>query len=171
MASLWSADRAGREIKQARRLYEAAIGRMRVTFPTRGSVTVANAAELTIECLRGMGWLAWQELDERSGYRDLEDWRFALVRQTRNSPLWGRPLLEAVNEPPRLTQAYVRDQLRPLGVSISKRQENEYHVRVIGSPAGEGYFTPDLRDALDTGRAMAAEKQRNTNLARLGGDQ
>jgi hypothetical protein len=50
-----------------------------------------------IDALRGLGGDAWIELDERSGYRDLGPW-FSLVRQTRNSPVWGPELIRAVNE-------------------------------------------------------------------------
>lgn len=170
MTSIWSSKHYGNEIAAARRAYGRAMDRMRATFPTRGSVTVANAESLVIEALRGIGWLAWQEIDERGGYRDLEDWRFSLVRQTRNSPQWGPRLIAAVNEPHRLTLRYVRDELRELGVTVKKDQAGDFVVRIKGSPPDHGYFTRDIRDALDTGRAMAAEKQRNMNLARLGAD-
>jgi len=171
MASLWSSTRKGQEINAARKAYGRAIDNMRAAFPTMGSGGIEDTAPRVIDALRGMGWLAWQELNEREGYRDLaEQNRFALVRQTRNSPTWGPRLIAAVNEPARLTLRYVRDQLRDLGVTIKKDEAGDFVVRIKGSPPDHGYFTRDLRDALDTGRAMAAEKQRNENLARLGAD-
>jgi hypothetical protein len=56
-----------------------------------------------------------------------------------------------------LTLAAALIELRQLGVSI-KKVEGEYRVRVIGTPAGEGYFTTDLADALETGRRMGTPK-------------
>jgi hypothetical protein len=56
----------------------------------------ATAAPKVIEALRGMGAAAWIELDERSGWRDFGPW-FSMVRQTRNSPVFGPQLIRAVN--------------------------------------------------------------------------
>lgn len=55
---------------------------------------------------------------------------------------------------PALTIATVRAELAPLGVTLAHR-DGEYTVRIKGSPAGHGYSTPDLSDALATGREMA----------------
>jgi len=159
--SLWAAQRTGQEINAARKAYGRAIDNMRAAFPHRDLARTAGWMNDVVVALRGMGWMAWQELDERGGYRDLEDWRFALVRQTRNSPIYGPCLIEAVNEPHRLTLRYVRERLRDIGATINSA-EGEYHVRLKTTPAGEGYFTTDLRDALDTGRAMARERDAKT---------
>lgn len=43
----------------------------------------------------------------------------------------------------------------PSGFVLSKDQAGEYVVRQRGSPAGEGYFTNDLRDAVDTAKDMS----------------
>lgn len=56
-----------------------------------------------------------------------------------------------------VTLAAALIELRQLGVTI-RRVDGEYRVRVIGTPAGEGYFTTDLTDALETGRRMGSPK-------------
>ncbi len=48
---------------------------------------------------------------------------------------------------------FVKSELASLGMTIT-RKDGEFKVRIKGSPAGNGYFTTDLQDALDTGRAM-----------------
>lgn len=56
---------------------------------------------------------------------------------------------------PTLTLAQVRQRLRIAGYTCTREQwGDEYRVRRIGSAPGEGYFTNDLQDALDTGLAM-----------------
>lgn len=52
----------------------------------------------------------------------------------------------------------VRSELRRLGVMLSRTGWGAGEVRVHfpGADASEGYFTEDLADALDKGRAMAA---------------
>lgn len=55
---------------------------------------------------------------------------------------------------PTLTE--VREALRAEGLTVTRTGHGqEVKVRVKGSPAGEGYFTDDMQDALDTGRDMA----------------
>ncbi len=55
----------------------------------------------------------------------------------------------------KLTLKQVRATLAPLGVTIRKTgYGDEILVRIKGSPAGHGYFTTELDDALDTGLAM-----------------
>jgi hypothetical protein len=116
-------------------------------------------APLVIDALRGMGWAAWVELDERSGYRDWGAW-FSLVRQVRNSPTHGTRLLRAVNAASnRLTLGYVREELAQVGVTIRRTGcGDEVCVRLRGAPAGHGVFVHDLADALGTGLAMARER-------------
>jgi hypothetical protein len=55
----------------------------------------------------------------------------------------------------KLTLSSVRATLAPLGLTIRKTPHAEFLVRIKGSPAGHGYFTNDLQDALDTGKHMA----------------
>lgn len=50
-------------------------------------------------------------------------------------------------------------QLAPLGVTLAKLYGNEYRVRLKGAPAGEGYFTDDLDDAIATGKEMAKQRK------------
>lgn len=57
----------------------------------------------------------------------------------------------------KLTQKQVRVELAKIGVSFF-RDGQDFRVRLIGSPAGDGYFAATLSDALDTGRAMAKER-------------
>lgn len=55
----------------------------------------------------------------------------------------------------------VREALRPLRVNVSRTHfGNEVRVSLVGSRPSQGYFTDDLADALATGRAMAAERDR-----------
>ncbi len=49
---------------------------------------------------------------------------------------------------------FVKSELASLGMTIT-RKDGEFKVRRKGAPNGEGYFTTDLNDALDTGREMA----------------
>lgn len=56
-----------------------------------------------------------------------------------------------------LTIQNVRAQLTPLGITLTKR-DGEYCVRIKGSPAGHGYFTTDLSDALASGIEMSKQK-------------
>lgn len=65
-----------------------------------------------------------------------------------------------------LTIANVRTALAPYCITLAKR-DGEYLVRVKGSPAGHGYFTTDLRDALDTGLDMAKASDLSTPALRL----
>ncbi len=58
-----------------------------------------------------------------------------------------------------LTIAEAKAVLSPLGVFLVKR-DGEFRVRLVGSPAGHGYFTTDIDDAVATGRHMAASAQR-----------
>lgn len=82
---------------KAWRIYGDTVRALIATLPDPQE-SAATAAPRIIDACRGMGWAAWTELDERSGYRDL-DGRFGLVRQTRNSPTFGPQLIAAVNEP------------------------------------------------------------------------
>lgn len=54
------------------------------------------------------------------------------------------------------TIADARKALAPFGMTLS-RVAGEYRVRRKGSPAGEGYYTPDLADAVNTARRMATQ--------------
>lgn len=54
-----------------------------------------------------------------------------------------------------LTLKSVNSVLSLDNITVRKDGSGDYVVRVKGSPAGEGYFTNDLQDAYDTGRAMA----------------
>lgn len=53
-----------------------------------------------------------------------------------------------------LSFAAVKAELRGLGVLVV-RLRGEYRVRLLDQPAGEGYHTADLADALATGRDLA----------------
>lgn len=79
--------------------YGEALERIRKAgLPEGGEATESfdMIAERVIFACTGMGWGAWVELDERSGYRELPG-LFHWVRQTRNSPKFGRDLIRAVN--------------------------------------------------------------------------
>lgn len=68
----------------------------------------------------------------------------------------------------KLTQKNVRAVLALASVAFSRIPGEDYRVRVKGSPEGHGYFTTDLRDALDTGLAMARPGERNLAPTRPG---
>jgi hypothetical protein len=144
---------------------EAARVRLVAAIPEPGALDDA-AARAVIDALRGMGWAAWAEMDERSGYRDWGAW-FPLVRQVRNSPAYGPRLLRAINAASnRLTLAAVRDELGPVGVTLRRTGcGDEVCVRLKGSAPGEGYFAADLADALDTGLAMARQRDASRERA------
>jgi hypothetical protein len=82
--------------------YGAAVERLRLALPDSAKPDkIQDADRITadaIGALRGMGPSAWIEFDERGGYRDAEQWRFAVVRRARNSARFGRRLLDAINE-------------------------------------------------------------------------
>jgi hypothetical protein len=59
----------------------------------------------------------------------------------------------------RLTFAAVQATLREHGVTIFRTAEpGEFRVRLTDAPPRTGYYTTDLQDALDTGKAMARER-------------
>ena len=55
----------------------------------------------------------------------------------------------------KLTLKAVRTDLALVGITIRKNSYGEYAVRIKGSKAGQGYFTPFLDDALQTGKLIA----------------
>ena len=69
----------------------------------------------------------------------------------------------------RPTFTSVQGALRALDVTIFRTAEpGEFCVRLAAhrrSRDGAGYYTIDLTDALETGRAMAAERDRNARRA------
>lgn len=69
-------------------------------------------------------------------------------------------LAATLTEPQKLTQKWVRDHVRALGLTFNRDSAGDYVIRHKNSPKGHGYFTQDLRDALDTARAMAKEAAR-----------
>ena len=66
----------------------------------------------------------------------------------------------------RLTLATVREALAPLGLTIARTgygAEVRVRFREREQRTGDdGHFTDDLKDALDTGRAMAAHRAKET---------
>lgn len=95
MARMTCADRARMKTWKA---YGEALQRIRAAgLPSdETSESFDMTAERVIFACAGMGYGAWQELDERSGYRDLPD-HFHWIRRTRNSPKHGPDLIAAVN--------------------------------------------------------------------------
>lgn len=93
------------------REYGATIERLAAALPLDAKEwPMQQIADAVIGACRGMGYGPWQELDERAGYRDLA-WRFALVRQVRNSPQHGPALIAAINAPKqRTTKATTTEQ-------------------------------------------------------------
>ncbi len=59
----------------------------------------------------------------------------------------------------KLTLKSVRSELAKVNVTVRKTIPgcSEMVVRLKGSPAGHGYFTNDLSDALATGKEMAKQ--------------
>ena len=57
-----------------------------------------------------------------------------------------------------LTLAAVRSLLRMGNISIARGPDGEYGVKPMGAPESQAYYTMDLTDALDTGRAMVAAR-------------
>lgn len=78
--------------------YGETLKRLQWNLPedTQGRV-LDDIAPRVIEACSGMGYGAWQEMDERSGWRDLAS-RWHWVRSTRNSPAWGPQLMAAINK-------------------------------------------------------------------------
>jgi hypothetical protein len=67
----------------------------------------------------------------------------------------------------RLTLKAVQTELRGLGLVVVSRPEfGEFEVRQKGLTGG-GYFTTDLEDARDTGRAMARDLAARPDAARI----
>jgi hypothetical protein len=60
----------------------------------------------------------------------------------------------------KLTLKHVKAALKPLNITISKTPYDEFKVRVKGASKGEGYFTTDLGDALETGKLLAMHTPR-----------
>lgn len=54
----------------------------------------------------------------------------------------------------KLTFNQAQKELNEIGVALTKDPYGEYWVRVKGSPPGNGYPTPDLMDAYETGKQM-----------------
>lgn len=52
--------------------------------------------------------------------------------------------------------------LRNLGITLRKR-EQEYEVKPRGTGPDQTYYTDDLDDAVETGRAMAGHATRGVN--------
>ena len=48
--------------------------------------------------------------------------------------------------------------LAPLNITIRRSYGEEFCVRIKGSPAGHGYFTTDINDAVQTGKLMAQQE-------------
>jgi len=59
----------------------------------------------------------------------------------------------------KLTLKSVRAELSALVVTIAKDSAGEYKVRIKGDTRGNGYFTPDLDDALATGKLSVTGSQ------------
>lgn len=58
--------------------------------------------------------------------------------------------------------------LRQWGITLTRR-EGEYRVNFKGGPERTAYYTNDLEDAIQTGRAMSREGLRNPTYKRYGG--
>lgn len=60
-----------------------------------------------------------------------------------------------------LTFNSAREYIRKLGMALVKTgYDDELRVRFVGDPPGHGYFTDDLVDAVQTAKAMYAQRQR-----------
>lgn len=68
---------------------------------------------------------------------------------------------------PTIKQA--REVLRPLGISISKTDFNEFRVNFSGGKEATAYYASDIPDAIDTGKDMARrrDKQELEDAARM----
>jgi hypothetical protein len=53
------------------------------------------------------------------------------------------------------TQKTAREVLKPFGVTFRRDSSGDYVVRLAYAKAGEGYFTDDIDDAVDTGIYLA----------------
>jgi hypothetical protein len=65
---------------------------------------------------------------------------------------------------PKLTLAIAKAELAALGCTITKRGY-DYVVRLKGSPAGSGYHTDGLEDAVQTGADMARRAAKSSVLS------
>lgn len=63
---------------------------------------------------------------------------------------------------PKLTILDVKRELRGLGIALTYACDvHEFRVNFIGGREATAYYTGDLNDARDTGRAMAATRVRD----------
>jgi hypothetical protein len=69
-------------------------------------------------------------------------------------------------KPARLTIASVRAELGKLGVKIKKNEDGEFRVILAGETEKSAYYTDDLKDALDTGKAMADWQEKKAAKAK-----
>jgi len=76
------------------------------------------------------------------------DGRFVLVRDMRNVTGHARFI-----GPRPMTLADAKEQLRPIGVVLAKR-DGEYRVNRKGAAERSAYYTDDLWDAVATGQTM-----------------
>ena len=60
-----------------------------------------------------------------------------------------------------LTMARARDQLRPLGLSITRPIGRDIRVNFTRGVEATAYYTNDLQDAVNTGRDMAERRAAN----------
>jgi hypothetical protein len=66
-------------------------------------------------------------------------------------------ILEPKQEP-KLTMKSVHSALAALGIGLRRTEFDEYRVNFYGGKEETAYYTDDLRDALQTGQAMAKER-------------
>lgn len=75
---------------------------------------------------------------------------------------WIRDARDHFGEPRRLTQAVVKSELAAIGITFRRTPYDDFRVNFRGGTEESAYFTDDLADALDSGRAMAAELRKRT---------
>lgn len=67
----------------------------------------------------------------------------------------------------RLTLQDAREYVRHLGMSLVKTEYDEFRVRFVGDPKGNGYFTSDLEDAVRTAKAMFEARSERLHRGRF----
>jgi thioredoxin reductase (NADPH) len=107
---------------------------------------------------------AYNEEDARDKFNDNDEgWEVISVARV-------RAVAEAGGDRHGMTLAEAKAQLAPLGIVLSKKDE-EYRVNFRGGGESTAYYTNDIEDAVMTGKQMAKEGRRGSYTHKAAGGQ